>query len=154
MTRKGISLVEILAATAIFLILAVIAVNTLSLFRKNSDLNFSAERVVSLLTEARAKTLASRDASQYGVHFESSRMVLFRGASFTDGNPSNDEFLFPGTIELSSILLNGGGGNVLFSRLTGETSQYGTLTLRLRQDFSQTKMIDIKTTGITVVVEQ
>lgn len=146
--KNGFTLVEILIGIAILMLLAVIGWNTLSRFRQTADLNRAAEAGISLLNDARSRTLSSVDASQYGVHFQTDRIVLFKGGSYSAGSPDNVEFLLPRTVEVSSISLIGGGSDAIFTRLTGMTSQSGTITFRLIANTAQTRMITILPGGV------
>lgn len=143
---------EIIISLTIFLILAIIVVSSFSSFRNNQELTNAVQETINLLNLARSKTLSSEGSSQYGVHFESSRIVLFKGVSFSESNPDNNVAVFSSLIEISAINLNGGGNNLVFQRLTGKTDNYGTITLRIKSDVSKTKIIDIKNTGIVNVL--
>lgn len=145
---KGLTFIEIIIATAIILVLAVFTLVTLNTFRENQSLKNSVNETVSLINQARSKTLSSQDFSQFGVHFESSRAVLFRGTTFTELNPDNVVFALPSSIEISSISLNGGGANLIFQKLTGKTGEFGTIVFRVKNDAAKIKTIDIKNTGI------
>jgi len=145
---KGFTIFEIIISLSIFLILAVIVVSSFSSFRNNQELTNAVQKTINLLNLARSKTLSSEGSSQYGVHFESSRIVLFKGASFSESSPDNNVAVFSSLIEISAINFNGEGNNLVFQRLTGKTDNYGTITLRIKSDISKTKIIDIKNTGI------
>lgn len=146
-TRQGITLLEMLIAVAILAILAVITFTVFSNFKRTSALNIAAEDAVSLLIEARSKTLSSKEASQYGVHFETSKAVLFKGITYSAGDPANVIVDLPSGVEVSAIALQGGGSDVIFSRLIATTVQYGTVTLRSTQDITKTRIITIQSTG-------
>jgi type II secretory pathway pseudopilin PulG len=142
---RGITALELLIAVTILVILASVIISAFSNFRKNSDLNGSAESAVSVLAEARSKTLSSQSGSQYGVHFEISKMVLFKGADYA-ASPEKKEIFLPVNIEISDISV-GGGNEVIFKRLTGDTDQPGTITFRLKSDPEKTRVINILLTG-------
>ena len=145
---KGLSLLEIIIVIGILALLAALGTGSLLQFSKTTDLNSSVEGSVSLLLEARSKTLSSQEESQYGVHFESDKIVLFKGAAYSSSDPLNEETVLPLPIETASISLNGGGSDVIFKRLTGETDQYGTVTFRLKSDTSRTRILIILATGV------
>lgn len=146
--KNGFTLLEILVSIAIITLLTAIGWNTLSRFRQTVDLNRSAEAGISSLNDARSRTLSSVDSSQYGVHFQTDSVVLFKGTSYATSNPDNVEFLVPGTVQISSISLTGGGSDVLFARLTGATNQSGTITFRLSANTAETRMITILSSGV------
>jgi hypothetical protein len=105
------------------------------------------ENIITLLNEARSKTLASLDDSEYGVHFEANRMVLFKGNLFTEPDPDNKETVFNPTVYISNISLTGGGVNVIFNRLIGKTDEDGTITIALTSDPTINNVVHIYSTG-------
>lgn len=147
----GFSLLELLVVLAIISIVAAIVTTAFSTYRSNNDLKFAAERGVSMLREARAKSLSSENDMQYGVHFETAQIVLFAGSTYNASDPNNVVYAFPSTIQIFPITLTGGAVDVIFKRLTGETSQDGTVTMSLTADTSRTKTINIERTGLANV---
>lgn len=145
---KGFTLIEIIVAIAIVLIIAVFSFISLSAFRENQSLKNAVNETVSLINQARSQTLSSQEFSQYGVHFETSRAVLFKGAVFLEPSADNIIFNLPSLVEISGISLNGGGADLIFQKLTGKTDEFGIIVLRAKNDISKTKTIEIKNTGI------
>lgn len=150
--QKGFTLLEILSAVGIIILLCIIIISSFSSFRKNQEFENSIEDAVSLLNSARAKTLSSENASQYGVHIESSRIVLFKGEIFSLSDPYNQIIDLPSSVEIKDINLNGGGDSVVFKRLTGDTDNYGSFVISAKSDIQKTKTISIKSTGILNVL--
>ena len=146
-SRKGLTLTELLVVVSILFLLGAIAFSVLSGFRRTSILNAAVEDGISLLYQARSRTLSSQSALQHGVHFESGRMVLFRGATYSSGESTNEIVLLPNGVEISTITLNGGGVDVIFLRLTGATNNFGSTTFRSKYDTSITKTINIQASG-------
>lgn len=145
---RGVTAMELLISLAILAMISGIVVSFFSGFRESKVLDTGVEDVVSLLNEARLDTLSSKSDLQYGVHFESGRMVLFRGTVFSEPNVDNVEVVLNSVLEISNIALTGGGANVLFDRLTGKTSQYGAVTLRVKNAPSRSVLITIEPTGV------
>ncbi|MFC1751698.1 Tfp pilus assembly protein FimT/FimU [Patescibacteria group bacterium] len=150
--KKGLSLVETILIIAISLTLLVIVTSGFKSLRNSQILTSGSEEIVSLINEARSKTLSSEQASQYGVHFELNRAVLFKGDTFVEPSADNKELIYSGFIEMSSISLNGGGSDLVFERLTGETAQNGMVTINLTNDLSKIREITIEPSG-TISVE-
>lgn len=138
---------EIIVGSAIIAFIVVIALGGLSGLKKTTVLDSAAESGISLLSEARAKTLSSEDQTVYGVHFETSQIVLFKGLSYSPTDPGNQTTVLHSEVEISNIALNGGGSEVIFQRLTGDTLQYGTVTFRLKVDSAQNRTITIGQSG-------
>jgi len=145
--KKGFTLIEIVVSISVLIILATITTSAFSSFREKQALNSDIEQISVLLNDARFKTIASEDSSQYGVYFETNRAVFFKGAVFNEEDPDNKEILFSKLTQISLISLNGGGPDVVFKKLSGETDQHGFVTVSLRGDPSHFKNINIGASG-------
>jgi len=145
---RGITLVEILIVISILAFLAAAASVPFSSFRAAQALNSSAADLVSLLKDARSAAVSSKDSSQYGVHFETARAVYFKGSVWSEPSSTNREISLDSTVSASLISLAGGGSDVIFEQLTGETSQYGTIEVSLKSNPSKKKTITILRTGV------
>lgn len=127
--RKGFTLIEILAVIGILGILfAVISSPIMSLYRK-IIFQGAVENVITMLDEARKSTLSSYYSSQYGVHIASSTVTLFRGSSYSVSDPNNDVYELSNAVKITEINITGGGDDVIFERITGETAQDGNIVL-------------------------
>lgn len=149
--KQGFTVLELLMSIAIMAILAAVIITPFAKFRNSKVLDTGAENALSLLSKARGNTLSSKNAYQYGVHFESSQLVLFRGATYSSSDANNETTLLDGALEIPTITLTGGGSEVLFDRLTGKTSNDGTVIIRVKSDTSKTKTITINATGVASV---
>jgi len=106
--KRGVTLIELLIALAILAIISAIVVSPFNSFRLTGALQGDVENVLSFINKARLNTLSSQNDSEYGVHFESGRVVLFKGPTFTEPNPDNEELTFVAGIEASTISLTSG----------------------------------------------
>ena len=147
--KKGFTLIELMLAISIVTMISVLVLESLTKFRDRQLVEIGSENIMSLLAKARTDTLASLDDSEYGVHFEFDRMVLFKGGVFTEPSSDNTEVLFDLRVGLVDISLTGGGADVIFDRLTGGTSQYGVLTFGAFINASTTQKVTIFGTGST-----
>ena len=144
--NKGFTLLELLVALTIFMLVGSLVLAPLADFRDRQLVEMGAENIMSLMAQARTDTLASLNDSNYGVYFESGRMVLFMGTTFSEPNINNVEVSFDSRVELSDISLFGGGFSVVFDRLTGETNNYGTLKLEVVRNASTTQTVTLYAT--------
>ncbi len=144
---QGLTIIEVLVALGILTLLAGVVLGVFPAYRRSVNLNTAVETGTVLLAKARTRTLASVGATRHGVHFETSRMVLFRGATYNALDPANEVADLPNGVEIFSITLNGGGVDVVFDRLTGGTNSFGTVTLRSSADPEKTKVLTILKTG-------
>jgi Tfp pilus assembly protein FimT len=144
---RGFTALElILVLAVVFLLFAAVAV-PFSSYRESQVLNASAEEITSLLNEARASSIASRESSQYGVHFEAARAVFFKGTAWSEPSSYNKEFMIDAAISIASTTLNGGGADIVFEGLTGETASFGTITLQSKRTPSKQKTVTVLQTG-------
>lgn len=145
--NKGVTVAELLIAIAILGILSGIVINSLVSFRKNQALQKDTELVVELLNQARNQTISTKNLSQYGVHFTSTTVTIFTGPTYSNGATGNQVFTLNSTDTILSITLTGGGSDVIFNRLTGETSQNGTIVVS-SPGITETKTVTIYKTGV------
>jgi len=144
----GFTLAEMLVVVAIALILFGLVLYGFMTLRKSHAVDSTRDQIESLVSEARSKTLSSEEESQYGVHFETGRIVLFKGGTFTEPSPDNKEIAINKLVEISGISLNGGGSDIVFERLTGKTDQYGTITANLKSDAGQSVDVSVSSAGV------
>lgn len=148
---KGFSLIELIIVAAVIVAITAFIYLSLSSLRENQLLSNAAYESVAFINEARSKTLSSEDFSQYGVHIASSSLTMFKGSVFSESDPDNKTLSISPILEVYSMSLNGGGSDVVFDKLSGKTGQYGNFSLRVKSDFSKSKTITIKSTGISDV---
>jgi prepilin-type N-terminal cleavage/methylation domain-containing protein len=148
MKQKGFTLVEILIVIAVLIIISAVILNVFRSYDEKEALSQDTSKVVSVLERARQLTLFSRDSFQYGVHFDTDKIVLYKGAGYIPASLDNIETLLHSKVIISAVVLNGGGSEILFKRLSGETDQNGTITLQNKLDNSKTKIVTIDKTGL------
>lgn len=146
--KKGFTALELLMVVSIMAILATIIISPFAAFRNSKVLDTASEETLAVLSEARGDTLSAKAGYQYGVHFEVAQIVLYRGATYSSSDANNKVIVLDSALEVSSITLAGGGADVLFDRLTGKTSQSGTVVIRVKNDITKSRTITIVGTGI------
>ena len=145
--RRGFSLVEILVVVALIGIVATIATAGFPIFTKQNALDKGTAVIRSVLEEARSMSLNSNGFSEYGVHFESSRVVRFRGVIYSAGSSDNVPKNLGSYVMISAINL-GGSSDVVFKKRSGEADPFGTVELSRADDSSVKKIITIYRTGL------
>ncbi|MEX2013415.1 MAG: type II secretion system protein [Parcubacteria group bacterium] len=146
--RRGFTIVEILFVILILSVVTTIVVISFSKLNSTQALRESTALVTSILNEARSLTLSSKGDSQYGVHFEDSQVVLFKGATYSPTNPLNISTRINALVGIRNVTLAGGGADVVFRRLTGETTASGTVELFLQATPETVRVINIRATGL------
>lgn len=145
--NKGFTFIETILVAGIIAILAGIALASFLNSRNARDLTTSRQSIISLLRLAQAKTLAGQDGSVWGVHLEQAQAVLFRGASYASATYTS-AFTLPQTVEIiMPPSLTGGGSDVIFAALSGETGQDGSFTMRIKGSSSLSSSVVIEKTG-------
>ena len=149
--NRGISLLEILIVISILVIIAYIVGLNLFNFRREQSLQNMTSDIISLLNEARINTISSKNSTNYGVHFETNRAVLFTGGTFAEPNATNKQIDLDSSVSIpvsGGINLNGGGSDIIFTRISGDTQNYGTIVVQLISNSSRQKTITINKTGV------
>ncbi len=144
----GFTLIEIITVVGVVLIIIVTAIPAYRNFQKQSDLINTTEEIMNVLRSAQSKTLASEQASRWGIHFLASEYILFKGVDYDSRNSSFDKnYIIPNSVEIYEINLEGAGLDVVFERITGQTNQFGNISLRLKTNISETRIIIVELSG-------
>lgn len=143
--NKGFTLLELLTVLGILIIITAAAIPAFNSFYRGLDLTNSTKELIQTLILAQNKTLTSEGDSQWGLYFNTSssthQFILFKGASYATRNTSFDNIHeLPKTVEIYEIDLQG-GSEVVFERISGETSHIGDLSLRLINNPSKTETV-------------
>lgn len=146
-TRNGFTLVEIIIVMAILVFVSGIVWVSFRGYNRGQVLEGSAQVIVSILNDARARTVNGRDAEEYGVHIESGSVTLFVGDTYSVNTPSNEVALLDPQTTIADISLSG-GDDVVFEKLTGATSNSGTLRIELTNDATQQLTVTVQSTGL------
>lgn len=144
--KRGLSFIEVLIVVAIIGILSSIVMVSWRSYTEGQMLGKDVEKVVEVLRYARSNTLASKNSSQYGIHLGSNSITLFSGSSYNESAVNNTVYTLNSSTALTHSL-SGGSADVVFKRLTGEVTAYGTITLTSTKT-GKTRNITIYKTGL------
>ncbi len=148
---KGFSLVEILVTLSILAVVSAIILSSLSTNTDREALNKNTDAVASVFAEARSLTTSSKNASNYGVRLVSTGPILFKGTTYTAGASTNVPLLLNSRVVITNILLTGGGSDVIFSKLNGNTTQTGSFRVSSVSDATKYKTVVIHKTGLVEI---
>lgn len=150
-STTGFSLIEIIIVVSILIVLTVLGFNAASNFGKADAVKNSARTLATILDEARARTLASENRSQYGVHIVvgESKVTFFEGTAYSSSDPDNRIFSFDPRVAISTTT-RGSVTDVIFTRLSG-TSTSITVTIAHTKDASTTESVLVQTTGLVIM---
>ena len=147
----GFTLIEILIVISIFSILFAFISAPLMSFYKDVVYRGNVENVLTMIDEARKSTLSSYYSSQYGVHLSTSTVTLFRGDTYSEEDTNNDVYDLSGIVEITEININGSVYDIVFERITGETTGYGTIEISLLTGSTSPKTITIYKSGLVEI---
>lgn len=150
-SSRGLSIIEILVVIGVLAILSTIALQSLRSLNGNAALDADAVRALAELKNARSKTLASENADQYGVRFETDRIIFFKGATYNAASANNVTTELNRLVTIASTTLIGGSANVVFERISGKTQNSGTVILAQNSNTSASTTIVIYETGIAEI---
>lgn len=145
--ERGFSMLELVIVTGIIAVISTIAVVSYYALVARADLNGNARNIISTLNLARSETITSDQASPWGVHLEVDKYALFKGATYNAADANTKIYILPSSLEISNIALNGGGSEILFTRITGQTTNYGNITIRNKSQTTNLANITIEASG-------
>lgn len=144
-------MVEIAIAMTIGVMLLSIAAITYSRFLAAVRIDQISEDIISVVREAREKTLARENDFAYGVHLAADEYTLFRAPAYAAGDPTNDTHTLPASFTLTDISLAGGGANVVFQPFSGNTNMSGTFVVKHAGGLVPSTTIRIYASGIASI---
>ncbi|OGI95562.1 hypothetical protein A2917_03355 [Candidatus Nomurabacteria bacterium RIFCSPLOWO2_01_FULL_42_17] len=146
--KKGITLVEVLIVCSVLGIILAVVIPQFAKTRELQVLKSATGDILSSLNKARSQTLASLNSSSYGVHFQSNKVIIFKGTVFSQSDINNETVAITSPATISSITLVGGGADIYFNRLSGVPSKTGSVIV---SGPNFTKTITIDATGAASV---
>ncbi len=144
--NKGFTLIEILVSVAVIVLLGSAGLVSFNTSRNARDLTTGTQTVLSVFRLAQSKTLAGENDSTWGIRLTSSQIELFQGNTYAGGS-NIKAYALPSSLQITSISLNGGGSEVVFTRVTGETTQSGTFTISVAAAPTNSTGITIDSSG-------
>lgn len=145
--NKGISIVELLIVFAVLAVIFSVVIPQFSKIREQQVLKGAVGDILSSLNKAQSQTLASLNSSEYGVHFESGAVIIFKGTVFSDISPDNEiiKIISPAFIfDVTLGGVSGDYGDIFFNHISGVPNKTGTVTVSTS---SFSKIITISFTG-------
>lgn len=134
--NEGRSVVEIILVVAIVVVLLAVVSYSISGFRDSQSMKNAVVDVTSSLDKAKSETLAGLNSLNYGVHFQSDKVVIFNSTSYSAGTNTNENIniISPAVISCISIPSSSpcvatGTTDIYFVRLTGIPNNSASLTI-------------------------
>jgi|SRR3989338_6195061 len=145
--KRGITPIELIIVIAVLAIIVAIVLPQFAQIREEQVLKGVTSEVLSALNKARLETISSYNSSQYGVHFEPTQIVIFRGTSYSSGAADNEIISITSPASITNVTfgdVSSVEGDVYFNRLSGAPSTTGTVTVSTS---SYAKTITINASG-------
>ncbi|MDP4008576.1 MAG: prepilin-type N-terminal cleavage/methylation domain-containing protein [Candidatus Peregrinibacteria bacterium] len=133
MKKKGFTLLELILVIAIFSIVVGGTILSLSSFFAKSQLTDHSKQIVNSLRKAQSNSMMRVKVSQWGVNFDSGGGVVtfFQGASYSARDTNYDQAqTLPPSLSLNNISFDSGGTEVVFTKVNGETDDFGSLQVQ------------------------
>lgn len=146
--KQGITLIEVMVVVTVLGIIFAIVLPQFAKMREGQVVKTAVADTLSSLNKARTQTLSSLNSSEYGVHFQSDKVIIFKGEVFSSGAGDNETIDIVSPANISTITLTGGAVDVYFNKLNGIPSVTGSIIIS-SANFSKT--ITISATGIASV---
>jgi prepilin-type N-terminal cleavage/methylation domain-containing protein len=127
--KRGVTLIELLLVIGIMAIIVSATLPLYSVFLVRNEVKTTSWDVVDALNRAKIHSMTGRDNQEWGVHFDSSAYTLFKGGAYSPTDPANEIYNLNSSIFVGGVLLNGEGNEVVFNKVTGDTDEYGSISL-------------------------
>lgn len=140
MCNKGFTLIEMLLVVALIALLGLVSVPVYMTVQNRNDLDLQKSILVQSLRRAEVLSSSMKEDSAWGVYIDGSKMVIFKGSSYSFRDSAFDEeFLIPASVSVEGIK------EVVFEKLTGEPNPTGDITLI--SNINESRIISINEKG-------
>ncbi|MDP2812204.1 MAG: hypothetical protein Q8O32_00735 [bacterium] len=152
MQRKGISIIEIIITISIVSILTGMGMAAYLSWQKQARLVDNSDAIKSALVRAQQLATAAASSTDWGLHLELDRYVLFSGSFYSVDDANNSSWNLSG-VEINDPELSftdGAGGrtaDVVFHKFTGLTSNTGTIDIISNADPTIGRDIEVFASG-------
>lgn len=131
---------EIIIVIAIITIIIGVSTTVYSNFRSSYNLDFSVSGIIQAARLAQANAQKIRGDSAWGIEIYNDKVVVFNGSNYGARDMALDQSIsLPGGIIVSGL------NEVIFTRLSGNTTNTGTITITNNE--GSTKNISINEKG-------
>lgn len=144
----GFTATEMIISLAVLALIMTGVYYAFSTLRDRQIVRVSALGVKEYLVETRSLSLSSQDGKNFGVHFETDRLVRFAGTSYSSSDPSNETYLLDSRVAISQTDLDTGGSEIYWSKVKGGASTGGTIAVSLMSDNSLSEIISVSRAGL------
>lgn len=143
----GFTLVELILVMGIMAILLGFVTISLSNVQQRTTLHSLVQTVLADVRQQQIKAMVGDiqgggASDAYGVHIDADKYVLFRGSTYSPGEPSNFTVNLESNMEFVSL-----GADIIFTRISGAIAAATSFTLRDTTN-NNTKTIQLNRYGV------
>lgn len=149
--KKGFTLLELVVVSGLMMIIAGISMTVLRNILNKQRVEKDAESAYAYLLRARNQTIVGEGGDQYGVAFSSTSITLFRGTTYSTGDPNAVTFTLLNDTVFQNINFSNGSTQLYFKKLTGRPSATGTVEVISKTDSTIRETLIIHASGLTEV---
>lgn len=144
MKRPGFALMEVVLVVAVIGAVAGMAIPLYRDYQIRNDLNLATEQVTQGLARARLLSQSAQDDSGWGFYVPAG--VLYKGGAYEDRDENFDEiYPMPSTITTTGLY------EVAYTKLKGQPSATGAITLTAINEDQRTVYIKVETERVAVI---
>ena len=137
--KQGVTIIEILIVVSIVSLLSVSFTSLGSGFLSRNYLTDKTNEIIFSLMTAKINSLSGKEDSQWGVHTENGKIIMFKGSSFSPpGTVFDQSFAVPNTISITNT-------DVVFDKLTGSIDN--NITISVSNNLGESHLITINQAG-------
>jgi prepilin-type N-terminal cleavage/methylation domain-containing protein len=155
-TRQHLSGFSVIELLVVISLISMFTAGSLILFRSSAriaKLDAAVDDARETFRITRQQSVAEVNGSAFGVHINSSQFVIFEGNEYSIESGTNRAVKIHDDIEIANVSLEGGGRDVMFDRVNGTTSQYGTFDIRVVAYPNESRTLRVDSSGM-ISVEQ
>lgn len=156
--KKGFTLIELLIVIGVFVIIIATVLNIQGGILADTYLDTNTEQIAQTLRLGQMRSITRVNDSQWGVYFDediggtNDQFVLFNGTTYATRDASYDIVTeLPNIISFSAISLNGGGDDVVFEKLSGDSFTYGSILIS--DNLGNSNTISVNAKGLIAINE-
>lgn len=137
--QRGFTFVELLVAIALIAVLVVFSATVVANLTQASALRTAVSDTKAAIVDARADTLAAEADTFHSVRIAEDHIVSYLGGTYDPDAAGNVVVHFPRAVRATTSLTDA-VTDIAFSRLTGDASATGTITLFERDSGASTTL--------------